>query len=190
MIGHNKKTTTSSLQWNARSIRGKKEEISIMNLVRDHDIILLTETWLKPEEPSYISNYNIVRKDRQDTNGGGLAIAVKTIISFEVLSDFFEIKGQIDTLAIKINTNQGPIIFATTYVSPLLRIRKNTWKSLLKQPHNGSLLIGGDFNTHHTLWGSHKNSPQGKELAEAIQEAELCLLNNGSPTRISNPQEN
>ncbi|CAG5079473.1 Similar to X-element\ORF2: Probable RNA-directed DNA polymerase from transposon X-element (Drosophila melanogaster) [Cotesia congregata] len=87
-----------------------------MNLVRDHDIILLTETWLKPEEPFYINNYNIIRKDRQDSNGGGLAIAVKTNISFEVLSDFLEIEDQIDTLAIKINTNQGPIIFATTNI--------------------------------------------------------------------------
>ncbi|CAG5085058.1 Similar to X-element\ORF2: Probable RNA-directed DNA polymerase from transposon X-element (Drosophila melanogaster) [Cotesia congregata] len=77
-------------------------------MIQDHDILLLTETWLKPDEPFYINNYNIVRKDRQDGAGGG----------------------------------------------------------------------------------SYKNSAQGKELLETITEADLCILNDGSPTRVTNPTTN
>lgn len=157
------KKNTSILQWNARSFRGKKVELSIINIIKNYDIILLTETWLKVNEPFHINNYNIVRKDWANHNSSGLTIAIKTNLTYEILEDIFELKDQIDTLAIRVNTDLDPIV--SDYVSPHTKIRKGIWESLLSiSIQNKFFMIAKGFNIHHTTWGSYKNTTQGNEM--------------------------
>jgi hypothetical protein len=54
-----------------------------------------------------------------------------------------------------------------------------------------NIIIGGDFNSHHPLWGSETESRKGKEVAELITKHDLVLLNDGSVTRLgTNGQRN
>ncbi|GJQ65724.1 hypothetical protein Trydic_g15286, partial [Trypoxylus dichotomus] len=50
-----------------------------------------------------------------------------------------------------------------------------------------SFLICGDFNAHHTAFGSSKNDNAWNILVKAIDTIDCVFLNNGFPTRISRP---
>ena len=44
------------------------------------------------------------------------------------------------------------------------------------------LILAGDVNAKHPMWGSNIIDQRGKELAEALSELSLTVLNDGSPT--------
>src|SRR6202012_4939489 len=45
-----------------------------------------------------------------------------------------------------------------------------------------NVIIGGDFNSFNNAWGCNYNDVRGKLLIEELES--LCLLNDGTPTRI------
>ncbi|CAH2107345.1 unnamed protein product [Euphydryas editha] len=48
----------------------------------------------------------------------------------------------------------------------------------------------GDFNSHHTSWGSHSNDGFALLLLDLFDDANLCILIDGSPTRRVYPGQN
>ena len=52
--------------------------------------------------------------------------------------------------------------------------------------HNIPLIMGGDANAHHTVWGSSDINNRGARLLEYIASTDLEILNRGtSPTFIT-----
>ena len=47
-------------------------------------------------------------------------------------------------------------------------------------------ILGGDFNAHHTSWGSAHNNPMGSALHDQISESNYLLVKPLSPTRKKN----
>ena len=74
------------LQWNARSIRNKKDELFHFLLKTDIDICLLCETWLNNKDSIKHQNFFCYRLDRQHGGGGGVAILIKKSINHELLN--------------------------------------------------------------------------------------------------------
>ena len=75
-MSRNEKDKLSFLQWNSRSIKSNKNSLKNVLSENEMDIILLSETWLKPEDTIYFNNYNIVRQNRND-GFAGVAILIK-----------------------------------------------------------------------------------------------------------------
>ena len=50
-------------------------------------------------------------------------------------------------------------------------------------------VICGDFNGHSMTWGCDKNKSRGDRFDNFITENNICLLNDGSYTYLSQPQE-
>lgn len=64
------------LQWNCRSLRGKIFELE--RFAKEWDIVMLCETFLKPEQQAFqLNGFEIVRFDRLVNHGGGIAFLVK-----------------------------------------------------------------------------------------------------------------
>ncbi|KAG6459582.1 hypothetical protein O3G_MSEX011460 [Manduca sexta] len=55
---------------------------------------------------------------------------------------------------------------------------------------SGPLIILGDFNIHHTMWGSFNCDSLSPHLIETFDSLNLCVLNDGSPTRRVSPLQN
>ena len=45
-------------------------------------------------------------------------------------------------------------------------------------------IIGGDFNIHHTLWGSNESTKQGTNFVDTLIHSNLNIVNNQNPTRL------
>src|SRR5678816_4718859 len=76
------------LQWNARGLRGNKNQLKNY-ILRTHtppDVICVEETFLKDKIQSpKLDGYNIIRKDCLSNERGGLAIYIKVGLNFNVL---------------------------------------------------------------------------------------------------------
>lgn len=60
--------------------------------------------------------------------------------------------------------------------APLSRIRASC---------PGTIVIAGDFNSIHVLWGGLRDFSRGRGLMNALFSEDLLVLNDGSPTVIS-----
>jgi len=66
--------------WNARSILNKKTELNYLTYKENPGILAINETWLKEKDTLNINNYTVIRKDRNNQIGGGLAVCIKNDI--------------------------------------------------------------------------------------------------------------
>ena len=91
---------TTILHWNARGIRAHTEELKKYIIENGSpDVICLQETFLKPTHAFTFNGYSIERKDRLDSEKGGLLIMIKHGISYEIVL----CPDKIECQAIKIN---------------------------------------------------------------------------------------
>jgi exonuclease III len=65
--------------WNARSIKENKTLLEKFLDNRNVDIMLVTETYLKPNISLSFANHICYRNDRLTSRGGGVAILIKKI---------------------------------------------------------------------------------------------------------------
>lgn len=142
----------------------------------------MAESWLKPDSVFRINNYFCLREDRND-GYGGVALLIKSSFSFTPLSipshnNDFSIVGAI----------VENVCFVSVYIphpSSIILQELSTILSNLPKP----FIILGDFNCQHQSWGSSTSNSHGNELFDIIDNQNLCLLNNGAPTRRTNPNE-
>ncbi|XP_033223148.1 uncharacterized protein LOC117176886 [Belonocnema kinseyi] len=143
-----------------RGVTNKRSDLATIS--KDFDIILLCETFLKPDKSFSINrDFNIIRSDRVANSRGGLAIAIRRVSVYRVPS----VGG---------------------------RISENTWKKLLESVNDvnpNNVLISGDFNSHHSLWGSTRVCQNGEALCTALDDLDFISLNNGKSTYVNRPNE-
>lgn len=182
------------IQWNCRGIMNKKSDI--ITLSKNFDILLLSETFLKPGKFfSLDRNFNFIRADRPNLNRGGLAIAIRKGINFTRISTITNMENYLETLSISINTSLGEFLIVSVYRVPSNEnnISEDSWKNFLDSVYrvnSNQIFIAGDFNAHHYLWGSTRSCPNGESLFTALEDTNLICLNNGKSTLVNRPDEN
>ena len=72
---------------NARSIKNKFHKICKMINNEGIDILSINETYLTSKDTQYdlINDFNVVRCDRQYSNGGGIAVLLRKSIKFNII---------------------------------------------------------------------------------------------------------
>lgn len=173
------------LQWNSRSIVANKA--SLLDYLKDNpvDVIVLSETWLKPDTKIYINGFHLVHEYRNDGKGG-VGIFISRTISFSKININKNFNNQIEICAVTLDRYNISIV--SVYKPPTINATKADWQNIFLQFQNETVVCG-DFNAHHCLWGSLQNCNQGLRLVEAIDNTDLINLNDGSPTRISPPSQ-
>ena len=173
------------LQWNSRSIRSNKGDLEQLLHKNQIHIALISETWLKVGSTFSLSGYNVCRMDRDD-GYGGVAILIKNDVSYKQLNNITTLPGVECigvTLILKANFKQNIYVI---YKRPQVMITRQEW-SLLFDDMQGNYIVGGDFNSHHLSWGSLVSDRGGTALLSAIEDKNLVILNDGSPTRLTAP---
>ena len=67
------------VQWNIRGIKPQKPHLQMLIDDLSPSLISIQETHLKPKDDFYVSKYHypILRNDRKDQMGGGVALLIK-----------------------------------------------------------------------------------------------------------------
>lgn len=173
--------TRSAVQWNCRSVVSKKCEIIYLINKYDPFIFSITETWLKPSSVFKLSGFSCLRDDRPD-GWGGAALLIKNSIIYSNLTLPIFNKDNFNAVACLINN----ICFLSIYIPhPSLQILREV-ENLLSHLCRPCVVMG-DFNSHHRSWGSSISNTLGNDLLDIINNQNLCVLNDGSPTRRTEP---
>lgn len=179
----------SILQWNAQSLVSHgpqlKQHLSKLDVLPD--IICVQETFLWPNCQFKINGYISLRQDRANfdptTNNsrrGGCAIFVKSNLTYKAHN---LPKLNFEANAVKIfNGNQRALTIFNVYNRGTASVVD--YKKMIENTE-GPLIICGDFNSHHEMWGSRKTDLAGTIIESFIDDADLVVLNNGKATRVN-----
>lgn len=174
---------TRIIQWNCQSLRNKKAEV--MKLIHKYNpsILAVAETWLKPLSPYSLRGFSCVRDDRQDGRAGS-ALFVSSTIPFSILSLPVH-NNNINVVGISVNNISIVSLYISSPDHHSLLYLKNLFETL-----HSPFIILGDFNYHHSLWGSSTCDTYGNKLVQFFHDYNLIVLNDGRPTRLTSPIQN
>ena len=175
------------MNWNARSLKANLTEFN--KFLKDHkiDISAVTETHLNSSIKIFVPNYFVIRKDRVNKKGGGVAFILKKDIKHEILPDL-NLKI-IESLGIEIFTDIGIIRFYVVYMSQNCT-KKNNYSSDFKSDilkltnFKGKFFILGDLNAKHNLWLNQKNNQNGQILAGLLNNGKFTIQYPDVPTYL------
>lgn len=152
-------------------------------------VVGLCETWLSPSISPSFPGFTIVRKDRPQHRGGGLALLIHNSISYNTLQIQPFQNGALEVLAVQLGLSSGWCTVMVLY-NPCADITANEFNHYFNILSSPSLIMG-DFNARHTFWDPslHRSSinSTGKSLFNClISSPTFSLLNTpGVHTRFN-----
>lgn len=158
------------IQWNAKSIKYKINELSHNSL--DFDIIIISETWLDVTDIN-IRGFDVIRKDRMGRRGSGVLIFIRSSLKYSLVEDILDLQGTMETCGLCVWSDLGKIDIISIYRPPdSPRIDPRSWFKFFSH-FKSNVLISGDFNL-----------PNDSiiPLLEGIHNLDFILLNDNSPT--------
>ncbi|KAJ0169486.1 hypothetical protein K1T71_015073 [Dendrolimus kikuchii] len=171
------------LQWNCRSVNNKKHEVSFLINQFNPYLFALSETWLNPGSLFRVPGFSCIRDDRSD-GWAGCAILVRRNITFSRFT-LPPHSPDINIVAVRCLN----ITFVSVYIPyPNALLIQELFSLLCHLPV--PLLILGDLNIRHTLWGSASCDPIAPAFLDILNDLNLCIINDGTPTRRVSPLQN
>ncbi|KAM7356297.1 uncharacterized protein ACRADG_002101 [Cochliomyia hominivorax] len=177
----------SILQFNCNGLQGKVTEIT--RFMRQHNIVVaaVQETKLTTNSSLHCCiGYNVLRKDRTRSNGGGIAFIIHNTVQYRALSlDLTSRDQYLEIQGIAVRSGDVDLELYNVYIPPVASCPTG-YRPDIRSILDGNIrLVLGDFNAHHQLWHSRLGDDQrGTLLAEQIDESTFCTLNDDAPTRI------
>ncbi|KAL4096826.1 hypothetical protein QTP88_021709 [Uroleucon formosanum] len=173
---------TKLIQWNLNGFQKKINELKILIAEHSSDLICLQETNFTDQTYKTLRNYICYTKNR--TNGlrasGGVAIYVKPFFSSKQIN----VKIHLEAIAISIQLNAINLNVCNLYLPNQTKIELSDIENIIKQLPKPFMILG-DFNAHCTMWGSEKTDYRGKIIEKILENENIVILNDTSPTHIN-----
>ncbi len=144
-------------------------------------VICLQETNLKSNQTPKLKGYNCYQTNRSNFvhASGGVAILIKNNFHAQTIT----LQSNYKVIAIKTNLPYN-INICNIYLPNSHLIIQEDVENLIKQLPKPFILVG-DFNSHNNLWGSNHTDKRGKIIDQILEDTEMMLLNDGTPTYFS-----
>ncbi|XP_073967390.1 uncharacterized protein [Choristoneura fumiferana] len=146
----------------------------------DPAVFAISETWLIPGSRFRVPGFSCLRHDRDDGYAGA-ALLIKSSITYSRIT-LPPIARGINAVAAKIMDFSVLSIYIHDPHSINISDLEHIFSAL-----PGPFLILGDFNCHHLMWGSADYDALACDLVDLMEDKNICLLNDGSPTRRTAP---
>jgi hypothetical protein len=176
------KPTLKILHWNSNGIRGKIRELQDFLVEYEIDLVLLSETHLKPSHPLKVRNFNAVRWDRPNRQGGGVAVLVKRGIAFSTPQVGAR---SLEVAAVTIPIGNRNLRVVAGYKPPPDALDPSDITSLLDG--TDPVILAGDLNTKHLAWGSTSCNAAGIVLFNTLNDNGHTFYAPGGPTHFPPP---
>lgn len=169
------------LQWNLNGFYNNFNELKL--LISDYNpfAICIQESHFEHSRKPTLKNYSIYYKLDQFhmRASGGVAICVKDGFYAKEI----ELNTDLQAVAVKMFY---PLEFTlvSLYLPPGEHIQRSHLDDLIQQLPT-PFLVTSDANAHNTVWGSMQDNTRGKMLDSMINDWNLNILNDGSPTHFS-----
>ena len=172
--------TIRILAWNANGLLQHKEQLLVTLIEQKIDMCLISETHFTRESYLNLRGFEVYHTVHPSNRArGSSAVMVKSS-----LSNYEDVKIEKEEFQVTSVTLKTPAVATTVaaiHSPPKYNLKRGDYLSLL-QSFPGTFIIGGDFNSKHTAWGSRLTNTKGKELYQAIQEYRCDVHTTGKPT--------
>lgn len=166
--------------WNANGISEKRVEIEFYLNYYKIDLLLLSETHCTDLTHTFIRGYTFIGVNHPSGRArGGSGILIKHNIHYEPAKNICAPNMQMTS--IKLITNTNKITVAAIYCPPNTAIDRTNYTVAFNQLCP-PFIVGGDYNSKHTWFGSRLSTRRGRELLSCIQGNGFDILSTGSPT--------
>jgi hypothetical protein len=138
--------------------------------------ILVSESWLKPtlDSTSYsLPGYVLIRNDRIGKGGGGVAIYLRSSISYTILNQSQSLySGSAEWIFLEINVSRVKAVLGVVYCPPTIDYFSNLEQILesLSSDYTHHLIMG-DLNTDLC-----RDSPRSRKLMSLIRSVSFSVL--------------
>jgi len=171
------------LQWNVQGITTSKEDI--LKLIDEHKplVISVQETFLANECSVKLSNYSHMSKQGHYNHRfhGGVALYVHESCPYTALS----IDSVLQVVAARIQIHSSLMItVASLYLPGRTLLCENELTHIIQQLPT-PLMLTGDFNAHHTMWGDQAIDRRGGLIHNIVNHCDLNIVNTGLITHES-----
>jgi exonuclease III len=119
------------------------------------------------------NGYAFIRADHlDDISHAGSALLIKSSISFKELPSINE--SYLQATSVIIIINNFPITITSAYLPLGQKITELKLQSFYQKIGN-HFIIGGDFNSKHTNWGSRYINTRGRILEKSISKNNISF---------------
>ena len=179
MMNHN----TTILNWNIRGYFTNKYELQV--LINEFKPLFITLQETKLNIDTHLNNYNSYIKKKTCSQGSNVCGGVMTLISSHIQSSLFQLNTNLQAIPVQL-TYPIDFIICNIYLDHNIPIQtfKDELENLVNQQGH-SFILTGDFNSHNTLWGSHKTDRRGTLITEITETHSLTILNEKLSTHIA-----
>jgi exonuclease III len=167
--------------WNANGLIKRKEELKIFLQDQLIDIMFISETLFTDKSHFQIPGHKVYHTNHPDnTAHAETAIIIRSTTEHHLLTKYE--KDYLQATSVRVKTLAYEITVSAVSCPPRHHnVKKEDFKDFLQ--HLGpKFIVGGDFNSKHTLWGSRLITNKGRELAEVLHENSYSPLPTGTPT--------
>lgn len=171
---------------NVRGLRTKTSRLRLALSSCDYDIIVLTETWLRPDigYSELTSDYSIFRCDRsilssQFLRGGGVLIAVKNNLQCETVS--WSGHEHVEQVGVRIRLRGFSLYVVAVYIPPrsnpdLYAAHSSAIQQIVDTMSGTDIIMSlGDYNLPNLNWQLDEDI-NGYVPSNASSEQELTLV--------------
>ena len=142
--------------------------------------MFISETHFTNKSHFSIAGYNLCRTNHPDCKAhGGTAILIRSQIDFE--EQICYAKPELQATIIQVQGPHRNIKIASVYCPPKHNLKATHFVSFF-QTLGPCFIVGGDYNSKHTLWGSRLITSKGRELASVIKSKNYSFLSADTPT--------
>ena len=156
------------LQWNAQGVSTSKEDL--LKLVDEHQpmIIAIQETFLADDVAVKIKGFNSYSRQgkfNRRYHGG-----ISTYIHESMPAETIDFITQYQTVIVRVNLKKNrTITVVNIYIPGSATFKPGELNRMIDQLPK-PVLIAGDFNAHHTVWGNLNSDRRGRMLEAIITE--------------------
>lgn len=165
--------------WNACGIKRKIDEV--LQFLRDGsvDVLFISETWLRPGDRLTFPNFRVYRSDRLVGRNGGTAIAIKQTLkhSYVAVPVLRFLEATIVDVEIR---GFGPLRLISVYAPPSRVCDTDDYDLLFSC--NVPVLLAGDLNAKHPLWGCSSTNEFGRRLFHFLSRSDVEVHSPDVPT--------
>jgi len=173
------------VNWNANGLSSHIDEL--LNYIDEESeqisFICIQETWICSNFLPDIPGYNFIHTFRNNKKGGGSAIYIRRDIVYNNLEKFNFVDIDIEISGIEFQNNKSEnISLLSVYIAPDQKLTLAHLNKFISR--NSNVIIAGDFNAKHNLWGSQTIDARGKVIERFLEDNDLVCINKGEGTRI------
>lgn len=175
------------MQFNCNGLQGKINEITRFMQLHKVMVGAIQETKLNATcSLQSCNNYNILRKDRTRSGGGGLAFIIDNTVQYRSIPPDPNVRDlYLEHQGIAVRSGAAEIELYNVYIPPVASCPTGYHPDISFLLNGVNRMVMGDFNAHHELWHSNLGEDQrGIALAEQVDDSTFCTLNEDAPTRI------